>query len=209
MNVKDIVDDYKKIGEALLVYNECFWSWEYDQRFRYALIFVNVKTHKLRFLIIEEYTKTGFTPGTIKDIIVEKEVGTLQQPDIKLILSIMKDKSFDRTRAARPFTELWYKGMTNVTTDLESYLKQVAQSLNFTSLKNTSGLNTEKVAMNYDFNAEVSSLEDYIVGSFEKINAGLKNYKIDNSQLLPIVKKIREDFDNFRRMLDQITMNLN
>ena len=62
---------------------------------------------ELMLKIVEEYTKTGLGAGTRTTILEEEPVGTIDNPELGKIRSILVQHAHERSRAGYPFNKLW------------------------------------------------------------------------------------------------------
>lgn len=202
--IKDIVTKYKGETETFIAYNECFYMWQYDSKNRYALLYGDITKDYLRLVIIDIQVKLGQYQNIIHDKLIDKKVGTFEIPDLKSINYELMTNSFERGKASRPFSKLWYKGLSNITTPLGEYIKEVYHNTPANNTQISTPITPED-NINFDFSKAIEELNNYIDSSFRKINDELQKYNLDSSRLVPMAKKIRLDFDDFVNELNNIT----
>lgn len=185
MNPKDVAIKYRKNGESVIAYNECHWSEMAITHNRYAILYGDINTNKLRLLIIEEHTQSGMAIEDETTKLINTYVGTFQQPDCNKIKHLLNKYTFDRTRAGMPFNQQWYKGFTNQTTNLYEYIKLINNKLD----KIKTRLNTVKDDI--DINDEINQLNVYVDETLKRVLNSVTEKKLDTNKYVEYTKKVK------------------
>lgn len=127
---KDILNRIPSNWEPIAV-NVSYWQWEYDMTERQAIIGLSNKN--LRLWVIELHEKSGIDSGKRYKELLEIDLGTIENPKIGNIATIIKPFSHKKSRAGWGFGKLWL----NLKTKKEEPLTNIIRSLSPKANKNT------------------------------------------------------------------------
>ena len=198
MDFKKLVDKYQGTDEIFLIYNESYYSYEYDTDIRYAFIFLNKTNNALRLVIFSEYTKTGIGAGVTYKLLYDNYVGVLSSPKLNTIISECKKNSHIRSRFGFPFKKVWYKEYTNETTGLSEYFKEMLK--NSTTNIKTALQNKNEVR----FEKNILELEKNINITFKTIYTELMDSHKDIKPYLLKVKAIKTNIEDLKNILKKL-----
>lgn len=96
----------KQADGGVIASNEAIYQWEYKYISRTANLYE--KNGTLRLQIVEFSEDSGLRPSSRTEILKEVPVGTLAKPDLRVVVTLLKNYNFERTAASRGFKRLWF-----------------------------------------------------------------------------------------------------
>lgn len=97
--------DKKAATGTLIADNNAIYSWEYTYIERKASVYDN--NGNLSLVITEFKENSGLRPYSRTDTLENVSIGTLAKPDLRKVVTLLKQYNFQRSSAERGFKRKW------------------------------------------------------------------------------------------------------